>query len=151
MGFVLQTLVLVLLTSALGLHHAVAMAAAVGAAVLHNSAWHDRWTWADRPVRGLWPRLRRLIELAGVTALVSVVGGVALTVVLVDVFAVPVLFANVLTVLSLGAANYVAADRGVMRQRHAGTEQCGHGGFLSLVGRSPLPSPSAPVRQIRRC
>jgi putative flippase GtrA len=115
MGFALQTAVLLLLTARAGLHAPAAMALAVGAAVLHNAAWHDRWTWADRPARGVAARLRRVLALSGVTAAVSVGGGVLLTLFWVNLLALPVLVANGLTVATLGLVNYVAADRGVMR------------------------------------
>lgn len=115
MGFVVQTGVLALLTSTLGVHYAPAMALAVGVAVLHNAAWHDAWTWADRPARGPRARVERLAQLAGVTAFVSVAGGVALTVVWVRLAGLPVMAANLLTVVSLGVVNFVAAERGVMR------------------------------------
>jgi putative flippase GtrA len=112
MGFAVQTAVLAALSAAVGLHYAAAMAIAVATAVLHNAAWHDAWTWADRPA-GLRTRLLRIAQLAGVTALVSVAGGVALTVLWVQLVGLPVMAANVLTVASLGVVNFVAADRGV--------------------------------------
>lgn len=114
MGFAVQTALLILLAGA-GLRASLAMALAVTAAVLHNAAWHDRWTWADRPVPGVAARLRRLAALSGVTAAVSVGGGVLLTLVWVDLLALPVLAANVLTVATLGLVNFVVLDRGVMR------------------------------------
>ena len=115
MGFAVQTAVLLLLTARAGLHAGAAMAVAVGAAVLHNAAWHDRWTWADRPVAGAAARVRRVLALSGLTATVSMGGGVLLTLLWVDVLALPVLVANGLTVATLGLVNYVAADRQVMR------------------------------------
>jgi putative flippase GtrA len=115
MGFVVQTAVLMLLTAQAGLRAPAAMAVAVGTAVLHNAAWHDRWTWADRPAAGAAARLRRLLTLSGVTAAVSAGGGVLLTLLWVDLLALPLLVANGLTVATLGLVNYVAADRQVMR------------------------------------
>jgi putative flippase GtrA len=45
-----------------GLHYLPATALAVESAVLHNFAWHERWTWADRPSRILRESLARLIR-----------------------------------------------------------------------------------------
>ena len=115
MGFGVQTAVLLLLTARAGLHVPAAMAVAVGAAVLHNAAWHDRWTWGDRPVAGAAARIRRVLALSGLTAAVSIGGGVLLTLLWVDALALPLLVANGLTVATLGLVNYVAADRQVMR------------------------------------
>jgi putative flippase GtrA len=114
MGFGVQTAVLAVLAGA-GLGAPLAMALALTAAVLHNAAWHDRWTWADRPIGGAAARVRRVAALSGVTAAVSIGGGVLLTLVWVDLLALPVMTANVLTVASLGLVNFVALDRGVMR------------------------------------
>ena len=50
-GFALQLGVLALLLR-LGLHYLAATALAVELAVLHNFAWHERWTWRDRPPAG---------------------------------------------------------------------------------------------------
>ena len=51
-GAVLQLGVLALLQR-LGVHFLIATAVVVEAAVLHNYAWHKRWTWKDR-AGSLW-------------------------------------------------------------------------------------------------
>ena len=52
-GMALQLVCLSLLVHGAGLHYLPATLLAVQCAVLHNFAWHQRWTWADRPVAGL--------------------------------------------------------------------------------------------------
>jgi putative flippase GtrA len=47
LGFVVQIAALAALLAA-GCPYLIATAAAVEVAVLHNFAWHERWTWADR-------------------------------------------------------------------------------------------------------
>lgn len=48
MGFLVQLAVLATLTSVAGWPYLIATCVAVEAAVLHNFAWHEGWTWADR-------------------------------------------------------------------------------------------------------
>ena len=48
-GVVVQALMLALLLRGAGLHYLAATALAVEASVLHNFAWHRKWTWRDRP------------------------------------------------------------------------------------------------------
>ena len=50
-GFVVQLSALEALTVGLGVPHLLATAGAVEVAILHNFAWHERWTWADRTGR----------------------------------------------------------------------------------------------------
>src|ERR671913_1525419 len=66
LGVVVQLATLALLTRVAGLPVAVATLLAVEAAVLHNFAWHQRWTWRDVPttgVRGVLQRLARFHAL----------------------------------------------------------------------------------------
>ena len=49
LGVIVQLAVLALLVHGASVHYLVATAIAVEAAVLHNFAWHQRWTWRDRP------------------------------------------------------------------------------------------------------
>src|SRR6266478_5331259 len=48
-GVVVQAVTLAILLRTTGIHYLAATALAVEAAILHNFAWHRRWTWADRP------------------------------------------------------------------------------------------------------
>jgi putative flippase GtrA len=112
-GFVVQIGVLALLVSA-GLHYVVATVAAVEAAIIVNFLWHEHWTWRDRPaanVRQRWLRLIRLNTLAGATSIL----GVVITMLLVEVFGVPAIAANVISVALLSMANFIGADTLVFR------------------------------------
>ena len=51
LGIGVQLATLWMLTEVAGVGDAVATAAAVGFAVVHNFAWHWSWTWRDRAVR----------------------------------------------------------------------------------------------------
>lgn len=67
-----------LLFSGLRIDYLAATALAVEFAVLHNFAWHERYTWKDRPhggARDLWYRLARFHAGNG---LVSILGNLAL-------------------------------------------------------------------------
>lgn len=108
-GFALQLGLLAALLFA-GVHYLVATALAVEAAVLHNFAWHERWTWRDRPATGR-SRLARLWRFHALNGLVSLVGNVALMRVLVGAFGMPALPANLIAVLACSLVNYLASDR----------------------------------------
>ncbi len=51
LGIGVQLAAVTLLVGVLGLHYLVASALAIEMAVLHNFAWHERWTWRDRRLR----------------------------------------------------------------------------------------------------
>ena len=108
-GFAVQLGVLGLLLHA-GMHYLPATALAVEAAVLHNFAWHERWTWRDRPSSGA-DRAGRLWRFHLLNGLVSLGGNLAIMRVLVGMLHVPALPANLVAVLACAVANYVAGDR----------------------------------------
>ncbi len=110
MGFVLQVTALHALTAWAGLPYLPATILAVEIAILHNFVWHQRWTWPAR-TEGARVRLSRLARFNGISALVSIVGNVGLTGLLVEVGGFPVLLANLAAVASLSLVNYAALDR----------------------------------------
>ena len=75
--------VLALLVHACGWNYLAATALAVEAAVLHNFAWHQRWTWKDRRAASARETWRRLRPLSRVERAVSLAGNVAITAALV--------------------------------------------------------------------
>jgi len=109
-GFVVQLVALRAMTDA-GMLPAMATAVAVEAAILHNFFWHERWTWKDRP--RVDQLLTRFVRFNGLTALISIGGNVALTAAFTGALHLPLLGANALAVLVLGAVNFAAADRAV--------------------------------------
>ena len=112
-GFGVQLAALVSLVHAAGLPAAPAAALAVEAAVLHNFAWHERWTWRDRAGGGRARVLARLARFHATSGIVSLVGNVALTVAAVAWLHLPVVLANVCAVVILSAVNFVIADKWV--------------------------------------
>lgn len=111
-GFVVQMTVLTALTFGSHWSAAPATALAVETAVLTNFFWHDRWTWRDRAT-GAWNRLHRLYRFHLTNGLSSIVGNVTVTVIGVGLFHVNAIAANIVAVLLLSVANYIAADRWV--------------------------------------
>jgi putative flippase GtrA len=134
-GFAVQLGVLRLLLGA-DVHYLLATAIAVETAILHNFAWHARWTWADRdPGAGLG---RRLLRFHAVNGTVSLAGNLILMPILVRACGVPVLPANGLAALGCAAANFAGADRLVFGREPVSSE-----------GRCPSDSPTRSLA--RRC
>ena len=123
-GFAVQLAALAALSSA-GWAVPLATVAAVELAVLHNFFWHQRWTWRDRPSGGIHQTLARLVRFHAANGLVSLVGNVVITTVLVRVVGAgsgpvtnapdAVLLANVVATLACSLVNYLAGDRLVFR------------------------------------
>jgi len=112
-GFVLQMTALELLLRAGTAGPVAATAVAVELAVLHNFAWHERWTWHDRRrggIAGLAKRLAQFHVANGVLSLVVSVGCVAFTS---RAFGWPPIASNVVAVALTGLLNFVALDRWV--------------------------------------
>lgn len=110
-GFGVQLAVLAILIHAGGLPAAPAAALAVEAAVLHNFAWHERWTWRDRAGGGPVSVLRRLVRFHAGAGFVSLVGNVVITVTLAEWLHLPVVVANTCAVAVLSVLNFQLADR----------------------------------------
>jgi putative flippase GtrA len=82
-GFVVQLCALALFVGRLRMNYLVATALAVEIAVLHNFAWHERFTWKDRPGGGR-ERLMRLLRFHLGNGAVSILGNVGLMWLLVE-------------------------------------------------------------------
>lgn len=133
-GFLVQTMVLAVLSLAAHWPVAIATAIAVEAAVLTNFFWHERWTWRDRTAEGRrWSRLLRFHITNGLT---SLVGNTIVTVVLAAFFGVSPIIGNVIAVVLLSVFNYLAADRWVFVRRAAAVSAV-------LVVVHPSPSTAA--------
>ena len=111
-GFVLQSAALLVLTHLTHpFNYLAATAVAVELAVLNNFAWHQRWTWNDRPALTRKEILLRLAKFNVTTGLVSIAGNVLLMSILVGRFSLPVLAANVITVAACSVLSFFLADR----------------------------------------
>lgn len=100
---------------AVGLSYLPATALAVECAILHNFAWHERWTWRDRTTLTGSPaaRLLRFQLSAGLVSIVCNLAGMRL---LVGAYHAPYLAANLLSIGAGAIANYFAADLFVFRR-----------------------------------
>jgi putative flippase GtrA len=111
-GFALQTGVLFALThGALRVSYLAATAIAVELAVLNNFAWHQRWTWSDRPAATTKQTLHRLAKFNITTGLVSIAGNLVIMNLLVGRFGLPITGANLASVAGCSLLNFVLADR----------------------------------------
>ena len=110
-GFVVQIATLAVLTSLFGVHYIIATMIAVEAAIVSNFVWHQRWTFRDRA--GSW--LERLIQFNALNAITSIFGSIFLTALFVEAWEIPVVVANIISVVTLSVINFLGADRLVFR------------------------------------
>lgn len=115
-GAVLQVMLFGLLTKALRLPPAAAMAIAVELVVLHNFLWHDRLTWRDRGVVGFRDRALRLFRFHVANGLVSLAGNTLLAWWLVQVLKFPAIWSAALGIAVCAPVNFLVADRWVYPQ-----------------------------------
>jgi putative flippase GtrA len=112
LGFALQSAALFVLTHTVySISYLAATAVAVELAVLNNFAWHQRWTWSDRPATTTKQTLRRLATFNLTTGLVSIAGNLILMSILVGRFRLPIIGANVVTVVTCSLISFILADR----------------------------------------
>ena len=89
-------------------HYLIATVAAIEITLLHNFAWHVRYTWRDRPDRSALAV--RLLRFHLSNGLVSLIGNVSLMRVLVGHAHLPVLAANVIAIVSCSIVNFALSD-----------------------------------------
>jgi putative flippase GtrA len=120
LGIAVQMAAAALLVGVLGLHYLVGSALAIELSVLHNFAWHERWTWADRlagagaPARGVF--FRCLAFHAG-NGCVSLLGSLAVLPFFVGVLGLHYLVGNLAAIACTGLLNFVVGDRLVFAGR----------------------------------
>ena len=110
LGIGVQLGTVAILIRGLGVDPVLATAVAVSAAVVHNFAWHVRWTWRDR----MGPDasgLRAFVRFAGANGVVSLVGSVLLMPILLGAGGLSPIPASLVTIAACGLLNYWAADR----------------------------------------
>jgi putative flippase GtrA len=115
MGMAVQFTILALLTNLFGVQYLVATAVAVECTVLHNFAWHERFTWADRKLQNSHAVARRLVQFNLTTGVVSIGGNLLLMRILVGLAHTPLLLANCASVAACSVVNYLVNDRWVFR------------------------------------
>jgi putative flippase GtrA len=112
LGFALQSAALFVLThGAYPINYLAATAVAVELAVLNNFVWHQRWTWSDRPSATRKETLGRLAKFNLTTGTVSITGNLILMSLLVGRLGLPIISANVVTVMACSVLSFILADR----------------------------------------
>jgi len=115
LGMAVQLGLLALLNCWMPGHYLVASAVAVEFTLLHNFAWHLKYTWRDRREKSTpWSQLIRFHLSNG---LVSMVGNLALMRLLVDTVRMPVLAANGVSILCCSLVNFGLGENWVFRER----------------------------------
>ena len=113
-GVAVQGLVLQSLTT-LGLHYLVCTAIAVEVAILHNFAWHERWTWIDRAKTAPEESHRRLLRFHLTNGATSMCGNLVLMALFVAVFRMTYLLSNFLAIGICSLANFWTGEHIVFR------------------------------------
>ncbi len=108
LGFVVQALVLWALVALFAVPAPIAIVFAVLAAVSHNFAWHERFTWPGSARAG---RLRRWLGFNATTGMVSVVANLALTGLISRATGLQVVVANSAAVALLSLVTFFVSDR----------------------------------------
>jgi putative flippase GtrA len=114
-GVAVQLAVVAVLVHGAGWNDLAATALAVEAAILHNFAWHQRWTWRDRRSRSLRETAARLVRFHALNGAVSLVGNVVITGILVRSLNVEIVAANGIAIVACALVNFAASDRLVFR------------------------------------
>jgi dolichol-phosphate mannosyltransferase len=96
-----------------GYNYLWATGLAVEAAVLHNFAWHQRFTWSDRGGPRLAGTAVRLLRFHLSNGAISILGSLLLMRWLVGQMGMRVLVANLVTVAACSVGNFLASDRWV--------------------------------------
>lgn len=120
-GVVVQLACLWLFREVVRLPYLVATAAAVELTVLHNFAWHLRWTWKDRPVPAS-ALMRRLVRFNASNGTFSIAGNVLLMGALLQLFPGHYLLVNLASIGICSLINFVAVDVWVFKQEVRGAE-----------------------------
>jgi putative flippase GtrA len=115
LGVGVQLVTLGVLVHGGGVHYLTATAIAVEAAVLHNFAWHQRWTWRDRQSRSTRATVVRLARFHLLNGTLSLVGNVAAMAVLTGGLGMDPLPANFIAVVACSALNFMASEALVFR------------------------------------
>ena len=114
-GMALQLSALALFNRLTHGHYLLASAAAVELTLLHNFAWHLRYTWRDRECSsGVLAQLTRFHLSNG---LVSMLGNLVLMRVFVQQEHLPLLVANVLAIVCCSIVNFCLSNSWVFAGR----------------------------------
>jgi len=115
LGIVVQLACLTILKRVFHVHYLTATALAVEAAVLHNFAWHQRYTWKDRRAGSRRNLVLRLFRFHLGNGLISILGNMAIMWALVGGLRVHYLIANGISIVVCSFANFAASEWFVFR------------------------------------
>jgi putative flippase GtrA len=105
MGTAVQLAALAWFNRCLDGHYLYASAAAVELALLHNFAWHLRYTWRDRRDSNA-TAMRRFVRFHLSNGLVSMAGNVLVMWLLVNETRLPLLVSNAIAIFCCSMANF---------------------------------------------
>ncbi|HVZ17032.1 MAG TPA: GtrA family protein [Terriglobales bacterium] len=115
-GMCVQLTILPLLKSGLGLEYMPATVLAVEAAVLHNFAWHEKFTWRDRASVHYSEVVKRLLRFNLTTGMISIVGNILIMRFLVGQEHMAYMMANVIAIGCCSIANFLCSEVIVFRK-----------------------------------
>lgn len=110
LGVALQLGLLALLVHVVNVHYLIGTVIAVGATIVHNFVWHQRWTWRDR---GSPSRLDAVMRLARFTVLngsISLAGNLLIMTLLTGHAGVEPVVANVVAIALCSFVNFAASE-----------------------------------------
>ena len=114
-GIGVQLATLAIFRSLLHFDYLLATVLAVETAVLHNFLWHERFTWADRPVGRFRRSLVRLVRFNASNGLISILGNLFLMRLLVGGLGMQYFVANLIAIAACSLVNFVLSDRFVFQ------------------------------------
>lgn len=103
-------------------HYLVASTVAIEITLLHNFAWHVRYTWRDRPPQD--SRLAQMVRFQMSNGVVSMIGNLVLMRLLVQEARLPVLAANAVAIVCCSVTNYCLGDRWAFAAGSRKVSQC---------------------------
>lgn len=107
-GIAVQLTSLTLLNRTIPRHYLLTSTFAVELTLLHNFAWHIRYTWPQASPRNT---LKQLLRFHLSNGLVSLLGNLALMPLFIKAAHTPIVLANALTIACCGLANFLLAHR----------------------------------------
>ncbi len=118
-GIGVQLAVLTALANGLRINYLMATMIAVEVAVLHNFAWHQKWTWVDRLAESRGEVAARFLWFNLTNGGLSIIGNLILMRIFVGKVHLHLILANIMTIGICWLANFLLSDRVVFRMRAA--------------------------------
>ena len=115
-GIVVQMGALAFFSEVIHLSYLWATGLAVETAVLHNFAWHERFTWKHMPRGRLRQRAARLLRFHAGNGVISILGNLALMRLLVGALHVNKYAANAVAIGVCALANFAVSEWFVFRR-----------------------------------